>query len=214
MVDSSDDNIPVSTVMSGNYVVLPDGTDLSRIAKVFADKSPICVLITNGEDVLGVLTKKRLLKTVGVEDLEDLPKVPTAVKKLDVRKFMAKPVAIFENEPINHAIEKMTANNVSVLIVLDIKNKLIGVLSKKDLLISRVKTRVGPSLETSIDKLLHIIEKVESIDIEKVSKELNVSQQLVEEWGEILEEHGLIEVDYPAFGKPLFKLAKKVSKEE
>ena len=212
-------DVPVSSVMSRNYLVYPPSTQLSIIAKEFLEKTPDCVLVAVGEDIAGIVTKKKLLESAKVKELGDIEKTVQAVKSLSANKFMEKPVPIFENQTTSDALAKMSNTDSNILIVLDIKKRLIGILSKKDIISNRTAVKVDhksidPHLETAIDKLLHIIQKVESIDLERLSKELNAKPELVEEWGSILEENGLIEVDYPAFGKPLFKIVKKEKKEE
>lgn len=67
-------------------------------------------------------------------------------------------------------------------------------------------------IETDIDKLMTIIEEKKSVSIEDMSKQLNVEVEQVENWAKILEEHGLIEIEYPIIGLP--KLRKKEWKEK
>jgi Mn-dependent DtxR family transcriptional regulator len=67
-------------------------------------------------------------------------------------------------------------------------------------------------IETDIDKMMNILEANKSISIGELSKQLNVKVELIENWAKILEEHGLIEIDYPIIGLP--KLRKKEWKEE
>jgi hypothetical protein len=67
-------------------------------------------------------------------------------------------------------------------------------------------------VETDIDKLIKIIDKKKAINIGDLSKELNISIDRVESWAKILEDHGLIEIEYPIIGLP--KLRKKTWKEK
>ncbi len=65
-------------------------------------------------------------------------------------------------------------------------------------------------LETDIDRLFRIIESEKKLSIKKAAKRFKVPENKIEEWGTILEENGLIEMDYPTFGKPVMK-SKSVS---
>lgn len=67
-------------------------------------------------------------------------------------------------------------------------------------------------VETDIDKLMKIIEEKKSVSVGDLSKELNLKVEQIENWAKILEERGLIEIEYPIIGLP--KLRKKEWKEE
>ena len=42
--------------------------------------------------------------------------------------------------------------------------------------------------------------------IPKLSKELGIKTDIIEEWAKILEEHDLIEIEYPFVGSPKLKM--------
>jgi DNA-binding transcriptional ArsR family regulator len=67
-------------------------------------------------------------------------------------------------------------------------------------------------IETDIDKMMNILETNKSVSIGELSKQLNVKVELIENWAKILEEHDLVEIEYPIIGLP--KLRKKEWKEE
>ena len=58
-----------------------------------------------------------------------------------------------------------------------------------------------------IDEMVKMIEK-ESLSISTISKRLNMWENLVEEWAKILEESGLIEINYRTIGNPILKFKK------
>ena len=60
-------------------------------------------------------------------------------------------------------------------------------------------------IKTSMDALLDLIAQTGSIKIPDAAKNLHVNDRQVEEWAHVLEEHGLIDVHYPTFGKPVLK---------
>jgi DNA-binding transcriptional ArsR family regulator len=62
-------------------------------------------------------------------------------------------------------------------------------------------------IETDIDRLMKIIDEKKIIGIEELSKTLKISPDRLEIWAKILEDAGLIEIEYPIIGLP--KLRKK-----
>lgn len=60
-------------------------------------------------------------------------------------------------------------------------------------------------VETPLDELLELIMKRGSVSTALAAKEFKVKENQIEEWARVLEEHDLIEIHYPAFGKPLLK---------
>jgi hypothetical protein len=65
---------------------------------------------------------------------------------------------------------------------------------------------------TTIDRLIDIINKRGSVTIIDLSKELGVSVDMIEIWAKILEDRGLINIEYPLIGPS--KLRKKEWKKE
>ena len=75
---------------------------------------------------------------------------------------------------------------------------------KRPLEISKPKEyRSGAFLETEVDRLYNIIAEKGGMKCSQLAPMLNVDKGKVEEWGRILENHGLVEMHYPAFGEPL-----------
>lgn len=71
----------------------------------------------------------------------------------------------------------------------------------------------GVFLETNIDKLCDIVEKKGKLGVKEASQIFKVPEDKIEEWGKHLEEHDIIEMVYPTFGKPLLKKGKNSYKE-
>ncbi|MDI6738227.1 MAG: hypothetical protein QME12_06990 [Nanoarchaeota archaeon] len=61
--------------------------------------------------------------------------------------------------------------------------------------------------ETDIDRLYKTIGKAEVINITQAAAMFRITKEQAEEWGKILESHGLIELNYPALGE--LQLCKK-----
>ena len=70
----------------------------------------------------------------------------------------------------------------------------------------------APLLETGVDKLVRLIKEKKRISVSQAAKELGVSQVVVEEWADFLEEDDIISMDYK-FATP-WLVDKKLKKEE
>jgi hypothetical protein len=64
-------------------------------------------------------------------------------------------------------------------------------------------------VETSIDKLLDMVQKKGRISLSYAAHKLNYPRSEVEEWAKALSEHGLMKVDYTLFGTFLRRIDKK-----
>ncbi len=68
--------------------------------------------------------------------------------------------------------------------------------------ITQVQLRPLVGYETYFDLLMELIEKNNALSVSQVSLIFKITKEKAEEWGRILEEHGLIEVFYPVFSEP------------
>lgn len=68
-------------------------------------------------------------------------------------------------------------------------------------------------IATSVDRLILIVKKRKEISLSDAAKYLGVSEDQVEEWVRILEEHNYLKLKYPAIGKPKILLG-EVPKEQ
>ncbi len=72
--------------------------------------------------------------------------------------------------------------------------------------------RSTADIETAIDELIDTINTRGSVTTLELSRQLGVSIERIESWAKILEDRGLIEIEYPLIGQS--KLRKKVWKKE
>jgi activator of HSP90 ATPase len=72
-------------------------------------------------------------------------------------------------------------------------------------------TKEAPVLKTVVDELYQLILDKKKVNISDAAKRFGVSEEVILEWGKILEEHSLVEVRYPAFGKA-FLVVKETAK--
>ena len=67
-------------------------------------------------------------------------------------------------------------------------------------------------LKTGVDRLVSLIQEKKKISVPQAAKELGVSQIVVEEWADFLEEEGIISIDYKF--ATTWLIEKKLKKEE
>ncbi len=67
------------------------------------------------------------------------------------------------------------------------------------------KISTGGSTETHLDELYNLLEKKGMLKIDNLAKSFKVSKKEILDWSTILAEHGLAEINYPAFGGPILK---------
>ncbi len=69
-------------------------------------------------------------------------------------------------------------------------------------------------LETNVDRLYAIIQAKGSMDMGEAARQFRVTEQKVEDWCRMLEDHGMIEIHYPPFGKAQIRLKQTEKKSE
>ncbi|MCX6815725.1 MAG: hypothetical protein NT120_02650, partial [Candidatus Aenigmarchaeota archaeon] len=64
---------------------------------------------------------------------------------------------------------------------------------------------VERNMQTPLDALLDLVMKRGKLNFAEAAKNFHVKEKQIEEWARILEDHNLIEMHYPAMGKPVMK---------
>lgn len=59
------------------------------------------------------------------------------------------------------------------------------------------------AIVTNYDRILDMVQLNKSMKLDEISKKMNLSEETVAEELQTLEDNGLIEVRYPAFGEPI-----------
>ena len=75
-----------------------------------------------------------------------------------------------------------------------------GSLQKQDIIQEKKEVKL---YFTGVDQLYYLLEDINKISFKKAAEKLNISIDYVEEWANILEARGLIEIMYPMFGDPI-----------
>lgn len=118
--------VPVKMVMSKKLLKVRKGTSVRKAAELMLQKRVGSVLITDGEDYVGILTDTDVTQRVVAARLD-----PDATP---VEKVMTSPLlAIEASRSIADANDIMDQEHIRHLAVIE-KEKIIGVISARDLL--------------------------------------------------------------------------------
>jgi len=138
---------------------------------------------------------KKKLKYVKRKPTIKLPKPP----KIKFRLFKNKSNANTAKDFVEN-IKKGEKSLIGILLS-EKKSRPI----KPTLVIPEIKriSAKGDLIETKIDELYNLISKNGKISTNEAAVKLNVKREEVENWAQILFEHNLIDIDYPAVGKTI-----------
>jgi CBS domain-containing protein len=198
----------VSDLMTRKIIPVYSNQNLKEVAKLFIDKNISGAPVLDKNLFVGEISKTDILRLANKQDLNQLNEEDyRKLEKIKVYELMKKPICILENEPVEKAKQMMDKFKIRRLLVIDKKKRLVGIITRTDLLKGESKEKIKEKIYTKIDEMVKMVEK-ESLDVSTISKRLNVPENLVEEWAKILEESGLIEINYRAIGSPILKFKK------
>jgi CBS domain-containing protein len=211
----------VKDAMVRDVLTVSPEDSLDVVIEFFSSKRISGAPVVKEGRIVGILSQSDVLKELGLDNLIDLKVSEEKLKEMKTLKVsgvMAKNIySVKEEDDVAVAAELMNDKDINRLPVTDHKGKLVGILTRGDVLRVFSKSlgswtlldNKGPIiLETDIDKLLNIIKEKGPISIDEVAKLLSTTGEKVEGWGRTLEEHGLLKVEYPPFGRPRLKAIK------
>jgi len=209
----------VKEVMITDVKIAKSQDSLRKVLDLLSEYKVSGVPVIHDHKVVGIISESDIIKIMDVRNILDAKKDEiklSELEKIPANEVMTKDVILInEKEKITDASELMYKHHINRLPVVDDKNNLVGIITKEDVikgitsefLVKSVETGEVKTIETKIDQLIDIVEKNGSIPIPVLSRELKVPSEQIERWARILEEHGIIEIEYPAIGPP--KLRKK-----
>ena len=211
----------VKDAMTKDVVTISPDDTLDVVIDVFSGKDISGAPVVKDGRMVGVLSESDILRRVGLRDLVSLKISDEKLKEIQnlrVSDVMSRTIYYArEDDDISIAIKMMNEKDINRLPVTDGKNNLVGILTRGDVMRVFAKSlgswlllekKEPIILETDVDRLLKIIEEKGSITTDALAGILKVSEDKVEEWGRTLEEHNLIKLEYPPFGKPKLKAVK------
>jgi CBS domain-containing protein len=198
--------ILVSDIMTKSVVSVLISSTLEDVVETLLSNNITGVSVFENDMFVGVISRTDILNLVKKQKLDELTEEDMLILgKNKVEDFIKRPICIRDNRDIDEARKKMEKYNIKRLFVLDNANRLVGIITMTDLLKGFSRERIQKKVYTKIDDILKLLQEGPT-DFEKISKSLDIPENLIEEWAKILEEHDLIEIDYPPMGSPVLKL--------
>jgi CBS domain-containing protein len=215
MPDVGERKIFVSDFMTKTIIYVNPFFTLEKAVDVLLANNISGVPVIDKKYLVGEISRTDILNLVGKQKLEDLTKDDMEMlRKMTVEEVMKKPICINYDKNLEEAKKEMDKYGIKRLFVIDgkehilffnSKKHLIGIITKTDLLKGVVKEEIKKTVHTTIDDMLKLLQEGRT-DFSRISKSLNIPENLVEDWAKILEDHGLVEISYPVVGSPVVKL--------
>jgi len=193
----------VADLMTRRIISVSPDLTLDKVADLFLSKNISGAPVLDKKFFIGEISRTDILNLLKKDTLEGLTEDErTILARVRVSDVMKKPICIYEYEPIENAEKKMAKYKIRRLLVLDKKKNLVGIITKTDLARGKSKEEIKQMVSTKVDEMMAILEKEGKKSFRELSEKLNVSEDLIENWCKILEEHGLVEIEYPVVGNP------------
>lgn len=208
-----------SDIMTEKVVSIRDDDPLSYVVRLYVDKnisgSPV---LTRGGNLVGTLSETDIAQYVGAKDLIDAQANRLdALKEARVSDIMKRSIiTVREHTPIHEVNFLMNKHDIARVFVVDENRHVVGIVTRADMvkgISEEMLTRVAEKerevekthVQTGVDQILETVESKGSMSVDQLSKRLAIPAAKVEEWGDVLEKHGLVEVIYPPVGRPVLR---------
>ena len=123
------DSLLVSSVMKTDVKTENENENIMAVCKVMRDNNIGCVVVIkvqNTEKIpIGIITERDIVNVLGKLTIEF---------RTPLSSFMSKPIiSIQPKRSIREAIQLMNSNNIRRLVVVDENNRLVGIITEKDI---------------------------------------------------------------------------------
>lgn len=183
-------------IMSKNIIFArPDETIKEVSLKMLKNKISGLPIIDNSGKIVGIISQTDIVKLSEKYNEKELEKL----KVEEIIKRKRRLIVARENTSIKRLIKLMIKHDISRIPIVDKEYKVIGIVSKLDILkifYKEEKEERKEKIFTLIDKILKILEEKKQISLNELSKELNEDLSYLEQNLKILEKHGIIEISY------------------
>ena len=149
-----DRKLDIGKVMQTEVICMPPDTLTKDVIDLMARRRVGAIVVAEGDNPVGIFTERDLLRKVAVKrvDVENTPVSKVMTSKL---------VTITPDRSVNAAYQKMTKGDFRHLLVVNGDNRILGIISIKD--------------------LVQIREQILEIEVDKKTREINeVKNQLTE----------------------------------
>ncbi len=173
------------------------------------DKDHQVVGVIHESDVLDYINEN-----LNTSNPNEFKKQLSEFKKKKVEEIMVKhPITISPERGLEEAASLMYRHGVDRLPVVE-NGKLVGIISRDDILKGLTASKVAKkakeeNVKSIVDEIVKLVGRhPNGISIDDLASQLNVDKELINRWVSILEEHGIVEVDYTITGDKIIKKKK------
>ena len=123
------DSLLVSSIMSSDVKTENENENIMAVCKVMRDNKIGCVVVIKMQNKakipVGIITERDIVNILGKLTIDF---------RTPLSSFMSKPIiSIQSNCSIRNAMQLMNSNNIRRLVVVDANNKLVGIITEKDI---------------------------------------------------------------------------------
>ena len=123
---------PVSSIMTGEVITATADETIKTVCKLMYENDIGSIVIVkrtvdDANKPVGIITERDIVRQIGLSEL--------FVVQAPIRQIMSTPlVTIGPNNPIRDAIEIMQVKKIRRLVVIDDREKMVGIITIKDVL--------------------------------------------------------------------------------
>lgn len=118
--------VRVTEIMIKDPVTVNPDTSVRDVARLMLDRTISSVILVRGKKPVGIITERDLVRRVLAVN-----KNPDSLKAIDIS---SRPViAISELDEVEAAVELMKGHRIRRLVVVDMKDNIVGILTTDDL---------------------------------------------------------------------------------
>lgn len=123
---------PVSSIMTGGVITATADETIKTVCKLMYENDIGSIVIVkrtvdDANKPVGIITERDIVRQIGLSEL--------FVVQAPIRQIMSTPlVTIGPNNPIRDAIEIMQVKKIRRLVVIDDREKMVGIITIKDVL--------------------------------------------------------------------------------
>ncbi|HZB17635.1 MAG TPA: CBS domain-containing protein [Nitrososphaeraceae archaeon] len=123
---------PVSSIMTGEVITATADETIKTVCKLMYENDIGSIVIVkrtvdDANKPVGIITERDIVRQIGLSEL--------FVVQAPIRQIMSTPlVTIGPNNPIRDAIEIMQVKKIRRLVVIDDREKMVGIITIKDAL--------------------------------------------------------------------------------
>ncbi len=192
--------------------------EVMKKAEIMDIESPVVEVVRRFSEKkcegIFISKKGKIMGLIILPDILEVLRRKKKIAKLKAGDIMGELIYMNKDGNLSKAILSMHMHKSNCVAVIDHKN-VVGVVTRsrilsklaKNIFVTEEEGVIGNIIETKVDKLLDLLRKKET-NMKELEEKLNLDEEKIEEWLEILEDHDLIKYKKSLFGKILVEHVK------